>query len=473
MMRILLRVGNLRLRLTMWYGSAFALLLMLHIGVATYAHYRQLLNQTLHAEIQDLETVEGLLYQGPDGHIQLNQDYFNRPQLRLRQERLLEVISPDGQVLYRGERLRGAALGGAPLTEEGKSDNYNERAVRLSDGRSVLVISHFHRMNGRPIILRVGYDEAPLYSNVRSFLLLLLALAPITIAIAVLVVYRIAQRALMPLSTMVRRAERITVEQLNERLPVQDYSDDLGHTASVFNDLLQRLEDSFTQLKRFTSDASHELRTPLASLRSIGEVSLRNAHSNDEYRDVIASMLEEVRRLTRLVESLLVISRADSGQIQLKISQFSCVDLIAEVTDLVGILAEDKHQTLRVEGDASIMVEADRGILRQAILNLVDNAIKYSPEGGEILIEVTEMTEGLVELAFTDPGPGISVAEQTLIFDRFYRADEGRSREQGGTGLGLSIAKWAVEIHRGTIGVEAASKFGSRFYIRLPTKRAA
>jgi heavy metal sensor kinase len=472
-MRIRFDVGNLRLRLTLWFGSAFALLLMLHIGVATYVHYRQLVSQAFHAQIQDLETVEGLLYQGPGGQILLNENYFNRPQLRLRLDRLLEVLSPDGEVLYRGDRLNGINLGGPLLPNEGKNDDYNERSIRLDDGRDVLVISHFHLLNGRPILIRVAYDEAPLYANVVRFLLLLLALAPFTIVIAVFVVYRITERALSPLSTMVRRAERITAERLNERLPVHNEADDLGNAAKVFNELLQRLEDSFTQLKRFTSDASHELRTPLASLRSIGEVSLRNSHSTEEYRDVIASMLEEVRRLTRLVESLLVISRADSGQIALQLTTIPLVSLIEEVKDLVGILAEDKQQTLRVQGDAQLSIEADRSILRHAIVNLIDNAIKYSPEGSEIVIDAHEGSDGMAEITFTDGGPGIAARERDLIFDRFYRADEGRSREKGGTGLGLSIAKWSVEVHKGKIGVDPEFNGGSRFFIRLPLRRAS
>jgi heavy metal sensor kinase len=470
-MRISLDLGNLRLRLTLWFGSAFALLLLLHIGVATYVHYRQLVSQAFHAEIQDLETVEGLLYQGSNGQILLNENYFNRPQLRLRLDRLLEVLSPDGEILYRGDRLKGVDLGGTPSPDEGKDDAYNERRIRLADGRDVMVISHFHLINGRPILIRVAYDLAPLYSNVWKFLLLLLALAPVTIVFAVLVVFRITQRALSPLSTMVRRAERITAERLNERLPVHNEADDLGNAAKVFNELLQRLEDSFTQLKRFTSDASHELRTPLASLRSIGEVSLRNGHTNEEYRDVIASMLEEVRRLTRLVESLLVISRADSGQIALQLASVPVVKLIEEVQDLVGILAEDKQQILHVKGDPALSIEADRSILRHAILNLIDNAIKYSPEGGEIVIDVHEAPNAIAEITFTDHGSGIAADERDLIFDRFYRSDEGRSREKGGTGLGLSIARWAVEVHKGKIGVDPDFKGGSRFYIRLPLDR--
>jgi len=466
-MRLTFRSGNLRVRLTLWYGGAFSVLLLLHIGVATYVHYRQLTSQAYHAEIQDLETTEGLIYQAPDGSIAMNEDYFNNPQVRLHLDRLLEILAPDGKILYRDMRLHGASIGGPPLNHEGIG-TYNERALHLSDGRKVLVISHFHYLHGRPMILRLAYDEAPLFANVASFLTVLLLLAPVTIMLAMWLVFTVASRALSPLSSMVRRAEKITAERLSERLPVHDASDDLGHAARVFNGLLQRLEDSFTQLKRFTSDASHELRTPLASMRSIGEVSLQNIHSNDEYREVIASMLEEVRRLTHLVDSLLAISRADSGQISLQLSYFSCTDLIQEVIGVVGILAEDKRQTIIVTGNAEIAIQADRGILRQAILNLVDNAIKYSPMDSEILIDVQQISEQTAEISIADQGQGIPEDEQARIFDRFYRIDQGRSRERGGTGLGLSIAKWAVEAHSGTIGVRQGQACGSCFYVRLP-----
>jgi len=466
-MRLPFRSANLRLRLTVWYGSAFSVLLLLHIGAATYVHYRQLVHQAYHAEIQDLETTEGLIYQTSDGQIDINEDYFNNPQVRLRLDRLLEILAPDGRILYLDKRLNGATIDGSPLPEEG-TRSYNERALRLSDGRKVLVISHFHRLNGRPLILRVAYDEAPLFANVARFVEVLLVLAPITILLAMWVVFTVASRALLPLSSMVRRAERITAERLSERLPVHDASDDLGNAARVFNGLLQRLEDSFSQLKRFTSDASHELRTPLASMRSMGEVSLQKNHSSEAYREVIASMLEEVRRLTHLVDSLLVISRADSGQIALQLSQFSCMDLVQEVVGVVGILAEDKHQTIRMVGNAEIEVRADRGILRQAVLNLVDNAIKYSADDSEIVVEVWKASEELAEISIVDRGPGIPSDEKDRIFDRFYRTDQGRSREKGGTGLGLSIAKWAVEVHSGIIGVRPGDGGGSCFFVRLP-----
>lgn len=467
-----LRTGNLRLRLTVWYGTAFSILLLLHIGVATVVHYRQLVAQYFHAAHEETRTIEGLMVQTPDGQISINENYFNHPEVRLSLDRLVEILSPDGRLLFRDSKLHGVGLGGPLLPNEG-SASPSERFLTLSDGRRVLLVSHFHWFNGHPTILRVAYDEAPLYASVARFLGVLLLLAPITILVAMWVVYTVAGQALSPLSSMVRLAAHITAERLNERLPVYNSSDDLGHAARVFNELLQRLEDSFTQLRRFTSDASHELRTPLASLRSIGEVSLQNSHTPEQYREVIGSMLEEVRRLTHLVDSLLAISRTDSGQIALHFTTFPLVDLIQEVVGVVGILAEDKGQTILIAGDNQIAVRADRGILRQSILNLIDNAIKYSPPETEIHIEINAIAAqaaeiAIAEIAILDHGPGIPVHEQTRIFDRFYRIDEGRSRQSGGTGLGLSIAKWAVEAHEGSIGVQNLETGGSRFHVHLP-----
>jgi len=465
------RPGNLRLRLTLWYGTAFSVLLLLHIGVATVVHYNQLVAQAFRAAHEEARTVEGLIYQAPDGQISINENYFNHPEVRLSLDRLVEILSPDGRLLFRDSKLHNLDLGG-PLLPNERTTRHTERFYTLSDGRKVLLVSHFHWFNGKPTILRVAYDQAPIYASVGRFLGVLMLLAPVTVIFAMWVAYTVTGKALSPLSSMVRHAERITAERLNERLPVHNPSDDLGHAARVFNELLQRLEDSFTQLRRFTSDASHELRTPLASLRSIGEVSLQNSHpyqSSEQYREVIGSMLEEVRRLTHLVDSLLAVSRTESGQFELNFSTFPLIDFIQEIVGLVGILAEDKGQTIRIEGSPQIAVHADRGVLRQAILNIIDNAIKYSPEDTEIQIEVTSVEGGgTAQIAISDQGPGIPVEEQARIFDRFYRIDKGRSRQSGGTGLGLSIAKWAAEAHSGSIGVRNAASGGSCFFVRLP-----
>jgi heavy metal sensor kinase len=277
----------------------------------------------------------------------------------------------------------------------------------------------------------------------------------------------LAKRALTPLEQMASRAEKITSDRLYERLPIVE-ADELGHLAQVFNSLLERLEGSFEQLRRFTSDASHELRTPLTSIRSVGEVALQRDGSREEYRDTIGSMLEEVNRLTELVDCLLTISRADAGRIQLHPTVFSAMDLARAAASLFEVLIEEKNQRITVEGDDTVKMQGDRVFLSQALVNIIHNAIKYSPHGGTISVQVESEAGGGIRIAVADSGPGIAPEHAVRIFDRFYRVDESRSRQAGGAGLGLSIAQWAVRIHGGDIHLETTRGAGCTFQILLP-----
>jgi heavy metal sensor kinase len=280
-----------------------------------------------------------------------------------------------------------------------------------------------------------------------------------------------AFKALLPLKNMALRAETITASQLDQRLPIENPDDELGHMARVLNDLLQRLQDSFENLKRFTADASHELRTPLTSIRSVGEVGLQRQHTTDEYRDIIGSMLEEVTRLTEMVDGLLSISRADAGQITLHKTTFPALDLAREVVGLLGLLAEEKGQHIQLDGDANLLVYADRMVLQRGLANIVENAIKYSMAATRISIEVkgSEIAgEHCVEISVEDSGEPIPEDSRQKVFERFFRLDASRSREAGGSGLGLAIAKWAVEANRGRISLRAGLDGGNCFVIRLP-----
>jgi heavy metal sensor kinase len=275
-----------------------------------------------------------------------------------------------------------------------------------------------------------------------------------------------AYKVLLPLKNMALRAETITANQLDQRLPVENPNDELGYMARVLNDLLARLQDSFDNLKRFTADASHELRTPLASIRSVGEVGLQRLHTADEYRDTIGSMLEEVTRLTEMVDGLLSISRADAGQVTLHRTTFSPLDLAREVVGLLGLLAEEKGQQIQIEGNANLWVTADRMVLQRGLANIVENAIKYSPPSTMIYIHVSHSET--VDIAVEDSGETIPEELRQKVFERFFRIDASRSREAGGSGLGLAIAKWAVEANGGSITLEPGQDRGNRFVIRLP-----
>ena len=279
--------------------------------------------------------------------------------------------------------------------------------------------------------------------------------------------YLLARRALAPIDQVAADARRITADRLHQRLSVPNQHDEIGRLAAVINDTFARLESSFEQLRRFTADASHELRTPLAVIRGTGEVALRESRSPAEYRETIGSMLEEVDRLTSLVETLLRLSYGDAGTVRLSRERLDLGQLTREVAGSLAVLAEDRNQRLHLDAPDGIGVVADRLILREALRNIVDNAIKYSADGATIGVRAASDTGGAT-VTVLDQGPGIAPEHRERIFDRFYRIDEGRSRDEGGAGLGLAIAKWAVEANGGRITVDAGDRGGAIFRIVLP-----
>jgi heavy metal sensor kinase len=267
---------------------------------------------------------------------------------------------------------------------------------------------------------------------------------------------------------MADKARRISADSLGERLPVGNPRDEFGRLATVFNDTLARLHDAFDRLRRFTADASHELRTPLTAMRSVGEIALQAPLDPGKYRDVIGSMLEEVDRLTRLVESLLVLTRADSGAAAPAREVVELAAIASEVTDHLRVLAEEKQQSLSVQTVARVQAVCDPAILRLGLMNLLHNAIKFTPKGGAIRVRAKATASGHPSIEVEDTGPGIPVAHRERIFERFYRADPARARESGGAGLGLAIARWAVAANGGRIELESEESRGSLFRIVLP-----
>jgi heavy metal sensor kinase len=466
------RPRYIRDRLTLWFVGIFGAVLGIYICGACILQYWQLNDQLHHAEIQDLETVEGLLYLTPDGRLLLHEDYHSHPQSRLVLDRYMEVLSPGGQVLLRNDRLHGMDLGGAPTPGEGEV-GYESKRMHLEDGTTVLAISHLHILEGEPLIIRLAYSTEPLTERLFEFIGLLFLAMPLALIVAGFAGYRVAGKALNPLEEMARKTEQITAQRLKERIPVDNPDDEFGHMSRVLNGLLSRLGESFEKLQHFTSDVSHELRTPLAAIRSVGEVALQDEHGPEKYRDIIGSMLEEVARLTAMIDTLLTIAHADSGAVKLHRTTFKLNDLVQESISVVGVLAEDKKQTILVAGNSQLSVSADRSFLRMAVINLLDNAVKYSPAGCTIRVSVEDSVGAsdratLVGVAIEDEGPGIPKDKAERVFDRFYRIDEGRTRDAGGAGLGLAIAKWAVEAHGGAINLTPRLPHGSVFSIWLP-----
>lgn len=472
-MKFSFRPVNIRNRLTLSYVAVFGLILLLFISGATLLQYEQLTRQLYHAEVQDLETAEGLLAFEVDGTLRLHEEYHNHPQTRLLLDRYMEVLNPVGEVLLRNGKLGNESLGNTPVKDEGLH-GYNQRRTNLKDGTRLLLISHAHSIAGRQLIIRLGYSTTPLWQGTLQFAGLLLLALPFALVVTAVAGYRMAFQVLRPLDQMASRAQTITANDLSQRLPIENPHDEFGHMATVFNQMLHRLENAFESLRRFTADASHELRTPLASIRSVGEVGLQRPHDAAEYQDIIGSMLEETNRLTETVDALLSLSRADSGQVVLKKTSFDPYDLLEEIVGVLGVLAEERGQQIDLSRDVPTVIHADRLVLHRALSNIIENAIKHSQDSSMIRIEVRSCVFAGnlgAQISIADEGTPIPQEYREKIFERFFRIDQSRSREIGGSGLGLSIAKWAVEINDGTLSMAEGS--ANCFVIRLNSVRAS
>jgi heavy metal sensor kinase len=319
-------------------------------------------------------------------------------------------------------------------------------------------------IDGRTVTLRVFRDESGNRSTLRRILLGLALGMPFAVLLAAVAGYVMAGRALRPVGDMAAEARQITSESLGKRLPNPNPHDELGQLATVFNETIQRLEGSFDSLKRFTADASHELRTPLTALRAVGEVALREEREPEVLRETIGSMLEEAHRLHDLIDTLLLLARVESGRLPVNPETLAIDVLAREVCESLDVLASEKNQRIEITTTASF-VRADRVLLRQAMVNLLHNAIRYSPPDTMILVTCQDSgSEAVIEIA--DEGPGIAPEHREKVFERFYRIDKARSRAEGGAGLGLALAKLFVEQSGGTIELE--SDRGCIFRIRLP-----
>lgn len=468
-MNIPFRPRSLRTRLTAWYVGMLALVLLVFVAGTSGVMYTQLRAQLERQIAQDLDTIRELVAFDQYGHPYFREENQRPPESRFVSDRYVELVGPAGESLFNSGRLTDGPLGvlrnpaGHDLeavTEEG----------RLADGTRFLVGSRSHIFDRFPAVLRVAYSTEPIHLRVADWVTDTLLSLGVMLVVAGIAAYQMARRALVPIDRMASQVAAISPDRLHERLPAQGVDDELAHLAQVFNGLLARVEEAFERLRRFTADASHELRTPLASIRIVGEVGLQRSSSPEGLRDVIGSMLEETNRLTVLVDSLLDLARADRRTLTLQRAPLPVLSLVRDVTGLVDVLVEDKGQRLELSGDAGAMVSGDAVLLRQALVNVVHNAVKYSPMGGTIRVDVRRTADRHVVVEVADSGPGIAPEHQARLFDRFYRVEQERSRdgEAGGTGLGLSIARWTVEAHGGTIDLESAPGHGATFRITLP-----
>ena len=275
----------------------------------------------------------------------------------------------------------------------------------------------------------------------------------------------IARRMLAPLEELAAQTRRLSAQGLSRRLPVANPHDEVGQLAAGLNDLLEQLERSFAELDRLTADVSHELRTPLTAMRAVGEVALRDRNPAILH-DALGSMLEEINRMNQLIDRLLLLTRSDDNEIPLQMEAGLLRPVLVEVNDSLSLLAGEKQQQLQTQCPDHLLALFDPALLRLALMNLAQNAIRYSPAEKPIKLRAfAERDDVVVEVA--DEGPGIAPEHQEKIFQRFYRVDKARSRADGGVGLGLAIVKWSVQRMGGTVGLDSEPGRGSVFRVRL------
>jgi heavy metal sensor kinase len=431
---------SLSFRLVTWYAGVLTLVFVL-IGALTVVLLREYLESNVldtqaRRARQIADTLVAAASRTGDAAMAREVEELYAPEAN---ERFIRITRGDGHVVY-ASGLKGPLLIAAQTYAGADNSRY---------------------------VVEVGVSTARTEETVRQVLLMLAIGLPIAVCVAVAGGFVLVRRALKPVDNLSQKAAAITQHSLSERLPVVRTGDELERLSVSLNLMISRLEDAINSSKQFVADASHELRTPLAVLRGELENLAQDAQLKPQTRETLGSSLEEVDRLAEIVEGLLALSRLDTGEARAEWVRFDLAALVATTADQMSLLAEDKHITVVCDSSERVMIEGDQARLKQVVVNLLDNAIKYTPNGGRIKLKIAQ-EEGNAVLDVADDGIGIPPEALPHVFKRFFRVDGSRSRDQGGAGLGLSIVKSICDAHGARVEVSSTPGQGSRFRIRQP-----
>lgn len=467
---------SVRTRLTLWYIGVLALVLVV-FSVGVYA----LLTRHLYAELDyDLKnTVDGTA-------VSLVRKFAEgETEAKAASNALDEHIGPrQAAAIFDSKGLliaENTALGGVHAKLPVIESNPDEQ-LRLdtsfdgkdSGGRRVAIKRVTATFPARKYLIVVSQPLDEVIDELGTIRLILFLAVSAALVLAGLGGWFLARRSLAPVVEMTQRARRMSAENIEQRLPITNANDELGRLAATFNELLARLDESLSQQRRFMADASHELRTPLSVMRTATGVTLeQKQRSESEYRDALRVIDEQARRLTRIVADMFTLARADAGRRALNRSDFYFDELLWECVRAAEILGSRKDVTIKVGKLVGVPYHGDEGLLRQLILNLLDNAIKHTPSGGEVQVSL-ESQNSQYRIIVSDSGTGIPPEAQPHIFERFYRVDKSRSRTEAsdlgaGAGLGLSIARWIAETHHGRVELQSSDSRGSVFVASFPS----
>ncbi|HEY6838546.1 MAG TPA: ATP-binding protein [Geobacteraceae bacterium] len=461
---------SIRFSLTLWYSVTLAIILVLFssfLYLTIRAElYREVDQELLTiAEALASPTMEPFRNSAPLVFDQVLEDFLG-PKIT---SKYVQLFDDGGRLTSRSKNLQDVRfeLPKSAIRDASQGEVVYDTAFspELHSIRTIIfpVIVDGKLLN----IVRVGSSLKNATETLNKILLIFSVLIPLSLVLLSYGGWFLAGRALKPVDLITKSAQKISAENMSHRLEIVNPEDEIGRLAATFNATLARLENSFNRTRQFTADVSHELRTPLTILRGGTEVGLKWAKEPEEFREIFRSNMEEIKRMTEIIEYLLEQSRAEEGQLSLRLEELDLREILLELIQQLRLIAVDKNISLAFEGDSSVYVRGDRLRLRQLFLNLLDNALSYTEAGGAIRVQLDRDADQ-AWVAVIDNGPGMAEEHLPYIFDRFYRVDKARNRAHGGSGLGLALVKSFVEAHGGKVDVMSELGKGSVFTVHLP-----
>ena len=478
---------SLRFKLTLWYVLILGILL---ISFSTFLYFT--LSNSLYRDVDNkLRSLAELVSSESSSPLSKfsfgNIDQALETSMNLKPiGKFIQVLDESGNIGRKSENLKNVQL---PIGLNALK-NASKGLITFETNRSIantpLRILTFPVVENNHVtkIVQIASSLEEVEDALNTLFIILIITVPLALMVASLGGQFLAHKALKPVDDITQTARMITSQNLNQRIIPPKVKDEISRLIETFNGMISRLDQSFRQIKQFSSDASHELKTPLTILKGEVEVMLRKERTQQEYQQTLKSNLEEINRMSQIVEDLLLLSRADTGQIELNKGDINLAEILSQVVAQMDMLARSKGLDLSASNNhRDIHIFGDALRIREMLINLIENGIKYTEEGGSVHISLQKEfppagryrsdrsereKERFVKIIVSDTGIGISREDQEKIFNRFFRVDKARSREQGGSGLGLSICKWIVEAHQGEIEVESELGKGSSFIVKLP-----
>jgi heavy metal sensor kinase len=464
-----MNMRSLSFRLVAWYASVLTVVFVLLAGLTFF-----FLRQYLEANLLDIQarraqqiaaTLVAHAGRGDAEALRSQVETLYSPETNAR---FIRITRADGQVLYASGAPKDGAFDPSQVPSlAGAAPGDFSRKVPLGAGALLIASRSATGSDGTRYRVEVGVSAQPAQQTLTHVLIMLAVGLPVAVCVAVAGGFILVRRSLEPVARIAAKAEAITQHNLSERLPVVESGDEIERLSVSLNHMISRLEDAIHGSKQFVADASHELRTPLTVMRGELESLAQDGELRGDTRESLGSVLEEVERLQEIVDSLFALSRMDAGEAPAEWVRFDLAELAATTAEQMSLLATDKNVSVACDSSPGVTVEGDRARLKQVIVNLLDNAIKYTPSGGGVRLSVRS-EGGYAVLEVADDGIGIPAEALPHVFKRFYRVDGSRSREQGGAGLGLAIVKSICSAHGAEVEVRSSPGRGSTFRVRQP-----